>query len=167
MLSVSERFKATRKELGFNQQQFARELGISQTHVSAIESGREKPSTVLLKLVCAKFLITEEWLIDGVGKPFRDWDMSTDDGIRAKYYQRRVYFEKALRETTGEDLVCLVESFCYLTGALKIRPGKLNHGQITEYRKIICSIIHDLEGLPIIMGSHVEEIKNEDLYKKL
>ena len=61
MNNVSERFKAVRKELGFNQQQFANELGISQTHVSAIETGRENPSTSLLKLLCAKFSIKEDW----------------------------------------------------------------------------------------------------------
>ena len=94
MSSVSERFKAVRKELGFNQQQFANELGISQTHVSAIETGRENPSISLLKLLCAKFSIKEDWLISGVGKPLNEWNMSTDDGIRAKYEQRKVYFEK-------------------------------------------------------------------------
>ena len=37
MSTVNERFKTIRKDLGFNQQQFASELGISQTHISGIE----------------------------------------------------------------------------------------------------------------------------------
>ena len=82
MTNIGERFKTVRKELGFNQQQFANELGISQTHVSAIENERENPSTSLLKLLCAKFSIREEWLIEGIGKPFPEWNMSTDDGVR-------------------------------------------------------------------------------------
>ena len=153
MNNVSERFKAVRKELGFNQQQFANELGISQTHVSAIETGRENPSTSLLKLLCAKFSIKEDWLIRGVGKPLKEWSMSTDDGIRAKYEQRKVYFEKALRNATGEDLICMVEAFCYLAGALDVQPGRLHPFEITAYRKTICSIIHELENFPIIMTS--------------
>lgn len=153
MKNVSERFKAVRKELGFNQQQFANELGISQTHVSAIETGRENPSTSLLKLLCAKFSIKEDWLISGVGKPLNEWNMSTDDGIRAKYEQRKVYFEKALRNATGEDLICMVEAFCYLAGALDVQPGRLHPFEITAYRKTICSIIHELENFPIIMTS--------------
>ncbi len=161
MESVRNRFKSVRKELGFNQQQFANELGISQTHVSAIETGRENPSTSLLKLLCAKFSIKEDWLICGVGKPLNEWDMSTDDGVRAKYEQRKFYFEKALRNATGEDLICMVEAFCYLTEALKVKPGKLHPREVTAYRKTICSIIHELENFPVILNPMFMNPKEE------
>lgn len=163
MQNIGERFKSVRKELGFNQQQFANELGISQTHVSAIENGRENPSTSVLKLLCAKFSIREEWVVDGIGKPFPEWNMSTDEGVRAKYEQRKVYFEKALRSATGEDLICMVEAFCCLTGALKVKPGKLHPLEITAYRKTICSIIHELEGLPILLSSAFINSKEENV----
>ncbi len=166
MTNIGERFKTVRKELGFNQQQFANELGISQTHVSAIENERENPSTSLLKLLCAKFSIREEWLIEGIGKPFPEWNMSTDDGVRAKYERRKVYFEKALRNATGEDLIYMVEAFCYLTGALKAKPGKLSPGGVTAYLKTICSIIHELENLPIILSPmfvNPEEANSEEI----
>lgn len=161
MFTVGERLKATRKEFGFNQQQFAKELGISQTHVSAIESGRENPSKSLLKLICTKFSIREEWLVDGIGKPFPEQDMSTDDGVRAKYEERKAYFEKTLRNTTGEDLIYMVEAFCYLTRALKVEPGKLHPLEVTAYRKTICSIIHELETLPIILSPMFTNLKEQ------
>lgn len=161
MSTIGERFKATRKEFGFNQQQFAKELGISQTHVSAIENGRENPSKSVLKFLCTKFSIREEWLVDGIGQPFPEQDMSTDDGVRAKYEERKAYFEKTLRNTTGEDLICMVEAFCYLTGALEAKPGKLHPLEITTYLKTICSIIHELENLPTILNPTFTNHKGE------
>ena len=69
MSTVNERFRDIRKELGFNQQQFAYELGISQTHISGIENGRDNPSKSLIKFLCAKFSVSEEWMLEGVGTP--------------------------------------------------------------------------------------------------
>ena len=83
MSTVNERFRDIRKELGFNQQQFAHELGISQTPISGIENGRDNPSKSLLKFLCAKFSISEEWMLEGIGAPLPEWDMTTDKGVIA------------------------------------------------------------------------------------
>ena len=94
MPTVNERFRDIRKELGFNQQQFAYELGISQTHISGIENGRDNPSKSLLKFLCAKFSVSEEWMLEGTGTPLPEWDITTDKGAIAKYNALRVSFEK-------------------------------------------------------------------------
>lgn len=160
MSTVNERFKTIRKELGFNQQQFASELGISQTHISGIENGRDNPSASLLKLLCTKFTISEEWLVNGIGSPLPSWDITTDEGTLSKYNVQRAIFEKELRDSTGESLVSMVESFCYLTGTLETK--KLDQQEATVYRKAICSIMDELEKLTMMVSSDsVKPAKND------
>ena len=151
MSTVNERFRDIRKELGFNQQQFAYELGISQTHISGIENGRDNPSKSLIKFLCAKFSVSEEWMLEGVGTPLPEWDMTTDKGAIAKYNALQVSFEKMLLGATGDDLICMIQAFCHLVGALDAR--KINPQETTAYRKAICSVIDDLEKLTMMVSS--------------
>ena len=141
MSSVNERFKKIRQDLGFNQQQFAFELGISRTHISGIENGKDNPSKSLLKFLCAKFSISEEWMLEGIGTPLPEWDMTTDKGAIAKYNVLRVSFEKMLLGATGDDLVCMVQAFCHLVAALDTR--KIDQRDAKIYRNALCSIIDE------------------------
>lgn len=60
--TINERIKIVRKLNKLNQNDFANILGISQTHVSKIESGKDSPSKKLLKNICIEFNINPEWL---------------------------------------------------------------------------------------------------------
>ncbi len=151
MSSVNERFKKIRQDLGFNQQQFAFELGISRTHISGIENGKDNPSKSLLKFLCAKFSISEEWMLDGIGTPLPEWNMRTDKGAIAKYNALRASFEKMLLGATGEDLVCMIQAFCHLVGALDAR--KIDQQEAIAYRKALCSIVDELEKLTMMVSS--------------
>lgn len=151
MSTVNERFRDIRKELGFNQQQFAYKLGISQTHISGIENGRDNPSKSLLKFLCAKFSVNEEWMLEGTGTPLPEWDITTDKGAITKYNVLRVSFEKMLLAATGDDLVCMVQAFCYLVGSLGAR--KLDSQETTAYRRALCSILDDLENLTMMVSA--------------
>ena len=53
METIGERIKFVRKSNNRTQVQFARELGISQTHISKIEKGVEHPSEMLLLFICS------------------------------------------------------------------------------------------------------------------
>lgn len=149
--TVNERFKKIRQDLGLNQQQFAFELGISRTHISGIENGKDNPSKSLLKFLCAKFSISEEWMLEGVGTPLPEWDMTTDKGAIAKYNALRVSFEKMLLGATGDDLVCMIQAFCHLVGALDAR--KIDQQETVTYRKALCSIVDELEKLTMMVSS--------------
>lgn len=65
--SVGERIKEIRKNLKLTQGQFSKESGISQSHLSSIENGKDNPSTTLIKLISIKYNISESWLISGIG----------------------------------------------------------------------------------------------------
>lgn len=67
-MTLGERVKFVRKNNELNQADFAKRLGISQTHVSKIEKNVENPSETLLKLISIEFGISEEWLKTGTGE---------------------------------------------------------------------------------------------------
>lgn len=45
-------FKQKREALGLSQHQFAAQLGLTQTFISEIESGRKKPSLDVFFMIC-------------------------------------------------------------------------------------------------------------------
>lgn len=145
MSSIGERFKKIRKGLGFNQKDFAKELGISQTHISSVENGKDNPSTALIKLLCLKYNIDEEWLVEGKGDPDPGWDMSTDDGAISKYNAMRVTLERRLQQRSGEDLTNTVQAFSFFESL--ITPQKLNDAEASEYLKFVRLVIDEFEKL--------------------
>lgn len=143
--AIKDRFKEVRKMLNLNQEQFSKEIGISRSHISGIENGKDNPSTALIKLICMKYNINEEWLRDGIGHADPDWNVSTDEGIISKYNAMRVLYEQKLKSRTGEDLVNTVESFTYLDAI--ISPRKLNDEDKSKYLTYICKALDNYEKL--------------------
>lgn len=67
MATVAERIKFVRKHFRLNQVDFASVIGISQTHISKIESGKDNASNKVLLAICSEFGINFDWLKDGIG----------------------------------------------------------------------------------------------------
>ena len=67
---VNENIKLVRKTLRYKQKDVAKELGLSQHHLSDIERGLKKPSTILIKSYCCHYGVNEELLLTGQGKMF-------------------------------------------------------------------------------------------------
>jgi len=68
MDTVAKRIKLLRKLKKLNQNDFANIIGISQTHISKIESEKDYPSDKLLRLISEEFGISYEWLKNGKGE---------------------------------------------------------------------------------------------------
>lgn len=66
------------------QSQFAEALGVNQAYISSLEKGKNPPSKSLIKFMCAKFKINENWLLKGEG-PMK---ISPEEEIKEalKYY---------------------------------------------------------------------------------
>ena len=64
------RLKEIRKALGFNQTDFAKHLGITQTAYSMIENGNRPLAEKYIKVICSTFHVNENWLVTGVGEMF-------------------------------------------------------------------------------------------------
>ena len=64
------RLKEVRKALGFNQTNFAKQLGITQTAYSMIENGNRPLADKYIKVICSVFNVSENWLRNGKGEMF-------------------------------------------------------------------------------------------------
>lgn len=118
METISDRIREVRKLMKMNQNQFAKELGVSRTHVSNMENGNDNPSSSLIKLLCVRFNIDETWLVEGIGSPLPNFDVFSDDGLMSKYNTMRVILERMLKDRTGEELKYTVEAFSYMVALL-------------------------------------------------
>lgn len=89
---IGERFKQIRKHFNLTQQLFSISLGISRSHISNIENGREKPSDTLLMLLNSKYHINTEWLLEGKGNMLiNDIDVITSEEFERKEYIGNLY----------------------------------------------------------------------------
>lgn len=67
---MNERLKELRAQIGMNQQNFAKALGIGQSTLAMMEVGKREISERHVKTICAIFNVSEDWLKYGVGKMF-------------------------------------------------------------------------------------------------
>ena len=67
---MEKRIHAARKAKGLTLKQLGNIIGISESAVSNIERGRNKPSGSTLILLCEKLGINREWLETGEGEMF-------------------------------------------------------------------------------------------------
>lgn len=65
--SLADRIKKVRTDLHLTQQGFADRISVSRSFVSRMESGKEKPSNSLLKLIALEFDVSTDWLENGKG----------------------------------------------------------------------------------------------------
>ena len=70
LIDIGLRMQAIRKHLGFKQQNFAGELGISPASLSEIEAGRSKPMFDTIFNLTKKFNVNVYYLLHGQGDMF-------------------------------------------------------------------------------------------------
>lgn len=65
---MNERLKEIRKLNRLTQEEFAKEIGITQSTVTAYECGNRVPSDSVILNICRNFNINETWLRTGEGE---------------------------------------------------------------------------------------------------
>jgi transcriptional regulator with XRE-family HTH domain len=65
MESICIRIKELRKQLCMSQVEFAKNLGVTNAHISKIEKGGTVPSDALIKLISKEYGVNENWLQTG------------------------------------------------------------------------------------------------------
>ena len=68
MQEINQRVKLLRKHLNLNQKDFSKKLGIAQTSLSLIETGKNTLTEQNIRLICLTFSINEDWLRFGEGQ---------------------------------------------------------------------------------------------------
>lgn len=69
-MTIGERVKTLRKELGLTLEKFANPIGIHRGSLSAIENDKSGMSDRTLLAICREYGVSEEWLRDGDGEMF-------------------------------------------------------------------------------------------------
>ncbi len=67
-MRICERFALIRSDIGLKQGDFAKEIKLTQGHVSDIENKRKNVSDRVIEIICLKFGINREWFKSGIGE---------------------------------------------------------------------------------------------------
>lgn len=82
---MNERIKAIRSALGLSQEAFGSRLGIKKAAVSRIESGAVNLTETNVILICERFNVSREWLLNGSGEMFLPESSDSLDALVEQY----------------------------------------------------------------------------------
>ena len=108
-MNIIDRIRLVRKTLGLNQVEFARRMGLTQTHLSMIELEKSTLTEKNIKLICATFAVNEDWLRTGKGEMF---------GSASPYEKELLDVFEKLTEDTQEFILDMARNL------LKRQEGK-------------------------------------------
>lgn len=69
-MTLEERIKTLRKEVGLTQTEFGDRLKLSRNAIASYETGIRNPNEYILKLICSEFNVNYAWLTEGQGDMF-------------------------------------------------------------------------------------------------
>ena len=95
-MSIGERVRLLRKELGLNQAQFAEKIGLKQAAIGLYENNQRGVADRIILLICEKYSVREEWLRDGIEPMFLETDSTIVSQLSSEYGLDA--FEKVLIE---------------------------------------------------------------------
>lgn len=159
MSSINERFKEVRKSIGMSQKSLGEVLGISHSHISGIENGKDMPSTTLIKFLCFRFNISEKWMLTGKGSMEPLCSNDSDASMVARYNSIRVHLDRLIAESQGTDLISIVNALAYLD--ILVSAAKLVDHDKTAYLTAICATIDEFEKMIFHVSSSLYPGKNE------
>lgn len=113
------------------QKEFAERVSVSASYISKVESGKEVPTEMLLKLIALDFKVSLEWLRDGTGEMkehYKGFDTITDEGLRLKYQTMKEFLEKTVSEQTGDNLKNIIQAYSNFV-SLVTMPGLTDENQ--------------------------------------
>ena len=88
-MEIFERVRILRKQhLKLSQEQFGQELGVARSVIANIEANalaRPEQKEPLYRLICAKFNVNYEWLVNGEGEMFVTTKKSFLERLSAEY----------------------------------------------------------------------------------
>ena len=147
MNGLNERIKEIRTALGLNQESFGAKLGIKKAAVSRIESGAVNLTEANIILICEKFNVRRDWLLNGTGEMFQPNSQDAVDALAEQY-----------------DLTPLerdmVENYCRLSKAQRLAFWDVMQKIIDKHPSIQVAGISDvskanqLKGVKVFSGTN-------------
>jgi len=102
---LGERLYKLRSALGLNQEEFAKEIRVSNGYITSLERSSRKLNDRLIKLISDTFGANEDWLKTGKGKMFAEQKAIHLDEVTALYKQ----LHPKLQKLVIEQLKVLIE----------------------------------------------------------
>jgi hypothetical protein len=84
MINDYLRLKEVRKSLKLTLADFGKKLGVRDSTISSIETGKNALTDQMIKSVCAIYKVNEDWLRNGTGEMFIN-DDSLLDSVKQEY----------------------------------------------------------------------------------
>ena len=112
---ICKRFAEIRSALRMKQGDFAKEIKLTQGHVSDIENKRKGVSNRVIEIICLKYGISEEWLRTGNGEMYSPISQDERYAINVGKLQRTdddtiIRWVNAIAET-NPDVLKDIEEF--------------------------------------------------------
>lgn len=110
-MTINQRIKKLRQELGQSQATFAKNLCLSNGYFAAIEVESRKASERVVKLISRTYGINEDWLLTGEG------DMLQDPSVAGTEQIMKMFRE--LKPEYQEYMLSLVEKLMQMQNTMK------------------------------------------------
>jgi transcriptional regulator with XRE-family HTH domain len=168
MDTIGNRIKFIRKKENLRQVDFASRVLVSASYISKVESGKEIPSDIFVKLVALEFDISYEWLKDGKGEIqisktsydyFERNSSFQTDKLPEEVYELNDSMEKLLQSNSTFRKMCLSEVYANILKILKLEIGD-------NEKDLIIEILSDYLGNLEELIERLNTIANETDYEK-
>lgn len=128
--NINRRLLELRKTLGMSRKAFGECAGMSDSVIKNIEYGLTSPRMFLINMVCEKYSVRDEWVLEGTGEMFRDpaGDENAENGTSERI--------KNVRKTLG----LTQEEFAAKIKVSRPNIGNIETGKIGITERIISDI---------------------------
>jgi transcriptional regulator with XRE-family HTH domain len=99
------RLKILRKELGLTQSEFGKRIGMSDTAISHMESGRTAINAQNINLICLTFNVSANWLQTGEGEIFLSEGRVQGEDELIEIYRDLLYPNREVVLNTAKSLL--------------------------------------------------------------
>lgn len=122
MEAINERVREVRKMLKLNQSKFGAGMGMAQSTITMIETGRNAVSDRLIKSICTTYGISEDWLREGRGAMEVDDTADVDAVLRdkLKMTDREIAMLRAYLSIPAEKRAAIIANLGELEKVLSI-----------------------------------------------
>ena len=82
---MNNRIKELRNILGLSGEKFGKNIGVTRTAISLLETGKNNPTDQMIKSICLAYNVNEDWLRTGQGEMFIDTKESVLESLAKQY----------------------------------------------------------------------------------
>lgn len=84
-MDISKKIKAVRVNKHMTQQKFADQLGVTRGYITNVESGKAKPTQLMINCISSMYGIDKNWFLDSDNCDMGVLEHSSDDVVMEKY----------------------------------------------------------------------------------